>query len=695
MSSDVAPAQPEKRLRLDRVTAACDLCKRRKVKCDGAQPCAYCKRKKLAATCTFTPAKERGTISAHNTPRESIVSRNSHSRSRAQSEGHSEPIPEVETPSPTISRDDHHGSDTVVPLEGRILRDAQGKVIFLGDCAPLSFLQTVRHLISSEVGSDSFAIQATRDSIIEVARPDLPTGRRQFAPPSPLNTQSLVEDYVVATSGLVDLFEYDELLRETRAWALDPTAHSGDAAAAVFFLVMAIGAQERSEEQAEAWFDHARGLLLKHMCNSMNITTIQGFTLVAVYMLRAFQPNGAYLYFSLAARTAYAVGIHRTEVNASFGTSIKSMRDRIWKSLRTVDMLISCVLGRPPATSDVDCTVKYTVAEDNDMASSVLDSSVQIFMIIARVVVEVYSRKRISIRIADYVSRQLKTWASRWLLDLTKLTDQSSNVRRSLRVGACSTLCSYYYGIMLLTRPFLIYELYEHLGASLRGGGTQTDHQEKRKYADAAVDAAASLVETVQMVIDTGTMPRRMPLIVSWLFTAALVLAVGVLGRSNLIFEETCHMSIRCLHYFGVTDPHAQQYSVIVQSLLNITTKHVKERERTQRLQRKQASSDLFGLLPSLSTIPARTQRRGTNHTVPTTEPPLMQDLRPDATSVIPSYDWTIYDADFFSLPWPNENDQGLQDFLQPGTHNLDGATVADIPLFPIYDQQTGNASDR
>lgn len=179
-----------------------------------------------------------------------------------------------------------------------------------------------------------------------------------------------------------------------------------------------------------------------------------------------------------------------------------------------MDMLISCVLGRPPATSDVDCTVKYTVAEDNDMASSVLDSSVQIFMIIARVVVEVYSRKRISIRIADYVSRQLKTWASRWLLDLTKLTDQSSNVRRSLRVGACSTLCSYYYGIMLLTRPFLIYELYEHLGASLRGGGTQTDHQEKRKYADAAVDAAASLVETVQMVIDTGTMPRRMPLIV-------------------------------------------------------------------------------------------------------------------------------------------------------------------------------------
>lgn len=236
-------------------------------------------------------------MSAHNTPRESIRSRNSNPRSRAQSEGLNEPVPDIETPSPTISRDDHHGSDTVVPLEGRILRDAQGKFIFLGDCAPLSFLQTVRHLISSEVGSDSFAIQAARDSIIEVARPELPTGRRPPALPNPGETQSLVEDYIAATTGLVDLFEYEELLRETRVWASDPTAHSGDAAAAVFFLVMAIGAQERSEEQADSWFEHARSLLLKHMCNSMNVTTVQGFTLVAVYMLRAFQPNGAYLYF--------------------------------------------------------------------------------------------------------------------------------------------------------------------------------------------------------------------------------------------------------------------------------------------------------------------------------------------------------------------------------------------------------------
>jgi hypothetical protein len=192
------------------------------------------------------------------------------------------------------------------------------------------------------------------------------------------------------------------------------------------------------------------------------------------------------------------------------------VRDRIWKSVRVVDQLISNILGRPPSTSDVDCTVKYGVSGvDEDMSTQILDASVQIFMIIERVVVEVYSRKRISLRIANYVSRQLKTWASSWLAPLHEATSQTSSVSSSeAAIGACSTLCSYYYGIMLLTRPFLIYELYEYMGASLKGGGTQVEHEEKRKYADAALDAASSFVDTLQTVIQTGKMPRRMPLIV-------------------------------------------------------------------------------------------------------------------------------------------------------------------------------------
>lgn len=150
------------------------------------------------------------------------------------------------------------------------------------------------------------------------------------------------------------------------------------------------------------------------------------------------------------------------------------------------------------------------------MALHVLDASVQIFMIIERVVVEVYSRKRISLRIANYVSHQLKGWASNWLrlfVDATTGPVSQHNTRETV-VGACQTLCSYYYGIMLLTRPFLIYELYEYLGTSMRGSINRVDHAEKEKFADAALDAAVAFVDTLQGVISANTMPKRMPLIV-------------------------------------------------------------------------------------------------------------------------------------------------------------------------------------
>lgn len=309
MDSDQA-APPEKRRRLERVTAACDLCKRRKVKCDGELPCAYCKRKSRADTCSFTAPRPRNQIrSAGNTPNDPIEGAHqrdpaprSSGRDRSYSEGtrrrarSHDGIADVGTSlSPTVSRDDQQ-EDTVVPLEGRILRDAQGKVIFVGDCAPLSFLQTVRHLIASEVDADGFTVQASRDSIIEVVRTKS-VDQTQSLSVALHEVGCLIKAYAVATSGLVDLFEQSDLLKEMKAWSSGLTSHVDDSAAAVFFLVLAIGAQETQEAKAEAWYKHALSLLLKNLVSSMNVSTVQGFALVAIYMLRAFQPNGAYLYF--------------------------------------------------------------------------------------------------------------------------------------------------------------------------------------------------------------------------------------------------------------------------------------------------------------------------------------------------------------------------------------------------------------
>ncbi|EME43349.1 hypothetical protein DOTSEDRAFT_174156 [Dothistroma septosporum NZE10] len=682
--SQLQSPRPAKRRRVDRVTAACDFCRQRKAKCDGRSPCGYCQRKKRPHTCTFS-APDRP--STPQLPRARQRSGPTSLRQRLQ--GDDEIAHVGPSLSPAVSRDDHR-EDTDVPLEARLLRDAQGKVIFIGDCAPLSFLQTVRHLIASEVDPTGASNQLSRDSVVEVAALRAPAAAPTGVPHIlPLEVHNLVTSYSVATCGLVNLFEKSQLEAELTSWATGDRGTAAAATRAVYHLVAAIGSQETNEGKADAWHCHAKDLLLENLTSSMSVATVQGFALLAIYMLRAFQPNGAYLYFSLAARTSYAIGLHRTEVNAS--TAMPGERDRIWKSLRVVDMLISNMLGRPPSTSDVDCTVKYSMQEAvGENAHMLLDANVQIFMIIERVVVEVYSRKRISLRIANFVSHQLKGWAGRWIRRLTAVVDASTvaSAEQETIVGACQTLSSYYYSIMLLTRPFLVYELYEHLGATLRGQSSRADNQLKRKFADAALDAAAAFVDVLHRVLATGRMPHRMPLIVSWLFNASLVLAMGIVGRSGLALEENCNTSIQCLDYFASIDPHAQQYATTVRAILTTTVNHVHNREKHFQLQRKQASSELFGLL-SKDIDETDGPSEPTEET--TDDPPGSSEAQRQSCADAPlDGAWTYYDADFFALPWLDENDQGLQDFLQPGRQTLDGS-MADLPLFPMYDHMAGS----
>lgn len=132
-----------------------------------------------------------------------------------------------------------------------------------------------------------------QDSIIEVPRPELSgLHTSTVAPPTrPLEIAGIVEEYLVATTGLVDLFEKGEL----QSWVSG--APFNEPLSAPYLLVLAIGVQEKDEVKAEAWFKRARDDLLINMCGSMNVATVQGFALVSLYMLRAFQPNGAYLYF--------------------------------------------------------------------------------------------------------------------------------------------------------------------------------------------------------------------------------------------------------------------------------------------------------------------------------------------------------------------------------------------------------------
>lgn len=415
--------------------------------------------------------------------------------------------------------------ETEVPREARLLCDAQGKLIFIGDCAPLSLFQSIRQIVTTKVAHDAFAPQTSRYSVLENApsRGHVPRRGVSFhaaggAPEvRPTDVHGAVTAYLTATMGMVDLFDNSKLVDDLLLWA-NLARKPDDATSVVNYLVLAVGRHRDDEELSQAYFEYARDRAYADLSGNLSVGTVQAFILITVYMLCSCQINGAFLFFGVAVRAAHSVGLHRTEVNARFGPDLHRQRDRLWKSLRIVDLFLSTSMGRPPATSDVDCTVSYGDDETSGRepgALDLLDASVQILLIIEGIVVQIYSRKKISLQLTEGVSLQLRDWSVRWLAPLKDTLDSG---RSEAHVsGACQVLSSYYYAVMLVSRPFLMYELCRRLSDGPAGpgmGGRAGLTTGKSKLADACIDAASLMVDPIVDLIERGVLNGRVPMLV-------------------------------------------------------------------------------------------------------------------------------------------------------------------------------------
>lgn len=540
-----------------RIANACDGCKTRKVRCDGGQPCSYCVRRQRPHACHYSAPRRAQQQRQGRRPRGAAQGLRvqdgedpeprrprpaAAGRSTRNNKTSSPPTGDAPTRSSPVMESAE--DDTEVPREARLLFDAQGKLIFIGDCAPLSFFQSVRQLVTSRVGQTAFAPESSRYSVLEnapgpAAAGALPSSssRQQqqqqheasssSSPPAVrlADVAPAVESYAAVTAGLVDLFDEFKLVDDLHLWA-NLQHRPRNLTSAINYLVLAIGGQRQDEALSQAYFEYARQQALSSLGENLSVGTVQAFILVTIYMLCSCQINSAFLVFGLAARAAYSIGIHRTEVNARFGPEIHRQRDRLWKSLRVVDLLLSTSMGRPSATSDVDCTVPYRSAREDggggggggDNAPGedfdLLNASVQILLVTESVVLEIYSRKRVSLQLTEGISRQLRGWSATWLSRLREIVAIPSDHSRAQVTGACQVLSSYYNAVMLVSRPFLMYELFRRLGDAVPSPPPAMTASGKSKLADACIDAATLMVEPTLDLVEQGFLDGRMLILV-------------------------------------------------------------------------------------------------------------------------------------------------------------------------------------
>lgn len=502
-------------------------------------------------------------------------------------------------------RDDKDGT-APVPKVARLLRDGQGKFMYIGDSASLSFLQSVRRVVTSSIGRCEFTEDNSRHSMLEAFQNN-PKPGLLISPPSNDKARRLARQYVLATSPLLDLFDLEEFYPRLAYWVENPSGDE-DTVSSIFYLVLAIGAQvsDINQSLAEQYFSSGRQLAFSAFQETPSIHTIQSYILVSIYMLGACRRNGAFMNLGIALRAAYAVGIHRKDANALFCGRERRARERVWKSLRVMDLFLSASLGRPPATSDYDHDIRddlfapggqqRNLTPEQQLSAAVIS----LCRIFERILTDVYMKQVISINVAESISNQHRAWVRTLPTVLSMQTEQVNNRTMEDSLAAAHVFGSYYWSIILLTRPFLVYRVAQYVKtkadmsapADSRNGSSRI-----ALFADACVYSALRGLDVAHDLGRFESLPRRLPFLINSVFNSAVVLGAAFFADyDNLLpLEEGMNKAERFLGLFVPHDPHACRFFQIVKYLRGAVAEYVQRRNRQWMERRSRQVDQLFG----------------------------------------------------------------------------------------------------
>ena len=567
-STPEVPGQYVKRVR------ACETCRRRKEKCDGLSPCARCVQRGASLQCR------------HQSSPSSLRLK----RRRRDSE--------------------HNPSDAAIPsdLSGAglgdaiLLQDQQGRYMFVGDSSELSFLQTIRRFVQDFHGSCDFVEDQNQHMMLE-GSPGKSLCQQNASvtlmPPDLTldDAKSYVKAYIMATNCILDLFDEEDLLNELpkvfRTAPVD-TAIPGP----VLYLVLAIGAQTSpsgEDHVAQALYEYGR-LMVQNFMEDTSLWTVRSYALIAMYMLNACRRNTAFIYLGTAIRAAYALGLHLREVASIFSRDELRARERLWKVIRILDLFLSVSLGRPSATAE---TREIQAAKDEDYSAST-----DLCVIFERILIDVYDKRMVSTEALSSIGMLHRKWASRFLrglaVDRIELGDFLPG-SMSPNISVLHLIEAYYWTIILLTRPFLTEGIVAYAEAS------QASPTNKKRIEEAAaslqslpicacVHSAVKIIELLKVLLGCEGVPKRLPLVVNCLFSAALVLGLAHFGDLDHTFQLDRYLGIACslLDQFK-HDSLAQQYARTIEQLMVVCRLHVERRFAKQLARYDFAVASLFG----------------------------------------------------------------------------------------------------
>lgn len=595
-----------------KVTRACDICKSKKSKCSGEQPCDTCNRRGLL--CQYEAIYLRGKAPP---PRriESLDHTAALYPHTILNSIDAPPEPDASSLAPLPSIAPRPGDSPVEAAQDIPSRGSPGLEVagqYSDPTSGLSFLHRAWRRISNNENSQVMNGQLASveyNQLLQCA------GDKPFQETGQVRIPSLGKSREMFTVYFdVCIATYRLIHRPTVESWLEKVTHNvqfnrhlsfglGRAKAAVVLAVLAVASLHEEKTRGNSGFSPVNEVTMHSPSDELfseaarltqtetgipKLESAQSRLIQVLYLLQSSRFNQAWYTFGQSLQIISALGLHRRDDRKRAPTPQKrdyideQCRKRTFWVAYILDKYLSVVLGRPQHYHDDDIDQDLPDAvNDEDMTSSGprpnntedchLDALVfhaKYAQIAARISREVYSIKPVPDHVRLAASHRLAAELRQWRASLPPFLGaiNPSSLIPTFRRQATALKLSYCHAVMLAHRPFLLTNL------TRNNEGMRSLAREGRAE---CISAAQSALETVDRMAREGRLFHAFWWTHYVCFCALVVVYVWAIQESNnsSTMEESSailEQAERCLQHLAqatASNSPSRKYSIILQEL--------------------------------------------------------------------------------------------------------------------------------
>ncbi|GIZ40025.1 hypothetical protein CKM354_000338100 [Cercospora kikuchii] len=416
-----APGHMQKRRR---VTRACDECRRKKIKCDGKQPCTHCTV--YSYDCSYDQPSNR-----RRNPAPAYVENLEHRVHRAETLLHilipnldlndpgielavqqgwipgapgkgnptaavhearasrPAPAPASTLPSDTGEKKPDTNLESMVRAIAQLDMDETGHWDYHGHSSGLSFVRRMREQLGDLMGPETFATPFVKNrpmsqvfdsprSIVESPMGEIASISTELPPKEMARQLSVyaIND-AAALLRMVHHPTYWESFERLYATPSDNYSNEDNRFLPLFYSAIALGSlfgkddetvvdrdgYESAIQQGFTYFKTARQLM--DIADCRDLASIQAVIFMILFLQSSAKMSQCYAYVGVALRSALRLGLHRAAAGR-FDPVEAETRKRVFWIIRKMDIYVGAMLGLPQTLSDEDIDQEFPVEVDDE-----------------------------------------------------------------------------------------------------------------------------------------------------------------------------------------------------------------------------------------------------------------------------------------------------------------------------------------